>query len=121
MPLPLQSLLLLLLFSFEPIVGDLKFCPLEHIEVYGDDIANLYPVDNATDCEERCFNTPDCQVFAFREIQKECILMKDFLGYTKKNAWKVTSGYLIDENVDPKHDNYTTCSGGGGLVRILEF
>ena len=42
-------------------------------------------------------------------------------GYTKKNAWKVTSGYLIDENADPKHDNYTTCSGGGGLVRILEF
>ena len=119
MPLPLQSLLLFLLFK--PIVGTLKVCLHEHLELYGVDIASHYPVDNSTDCQERCINTPECLIFSFREVQKECYLMSEFLAHSKKNAWKVTSGYLIDENVDPKHDNYTTCSGGGGLVRILEF
>ena len=121
MPLPVKSLLLLL--AIQPILGlkgehgQLKFCPLEHVEIFGHNLAEIDLVENVTVCEDHCWNTPDCQIYSYRAVQRECVLMKELLAATKKNAWKVTSGALIDEVTDIKSMYFSTCEMGRGLVR----
>ena len=119
MPLPVKSLVLLLL-AIQPILGlngQLKFCQYEHLEMYGHNLAEIEFVENVTVCEDHCWNTPDCQVYSYRAVQRECVLMKELLALTKKNAWKVTSAVLIDEVTDIKSMYFSTCEKGRGLVR----
>ena len=118
MPLPVKSLLLLL--AIQPILGlngQLKFCPYDHVEIFGHDLAEIDLVENVTVCEDHCWNTPDCQIYSYRAVQRNCVLMKELLAATKKNAWKVTSGVLIDEVTDIKSLYFSTCEKGSGLVR----
>ena len=102
----MKVLTLAFLIGLKVCPADFGECYVPHVDWYGNDLATLYPVANLSDCVEACKNTTGCLLFSYREVQRECILMDELMGKDKRNAQKVTSGFLIDP------DAFETCTDG---------